>query len=50
MDAFDALRLFAACVRHTYPQYTLAAADTPAVAQICRLAAGMPLGIELAAA
>jgi hypothetical protein len=24
--------------------------DTPAVAQICRLAAGMPLGIELATA
>jgi predicted ATPase/DNA-binding XRE family transcriptional regulator/Tfp pilus assembly protein PilF len=50
MDAFDALRLFVACVRHAHPQYTLAAADMPAVAQICRLAAGMPLGIELAAA
>jgi len=49
-DTFDALRLFVACVRHTHPQYTLDAADTPAVAQICRLAAGMPLGIELAAA
>jgi predicted ATPase len=49
-DAFDAVRMFVACVRHTHPQYRLDAADTPAVAQICRLAAGMPLGIELAAA
>jgi predicted ATPase/DNA-binding XRE family transcriptional regulator len=49
-DTFDAVRLFVACVRHTHPQYTLEAADTRAVAQICRLAAGMPLGIELAAA
>jgi predicted ATPase len=49
-DAFDAVRLFVACVRHSHPQYALDAADTPAVAQICRLAAGMPLGIELAAA
>jgi predicted ATPase/transcriptional regulator with XRE-family HTH domain len=49
-DSFDALRMFVACVRHSYPQYTLNTADTPAVAQICRLAAGMPLGIELAAA
>ncbi len=49
-DAFDAVRLFVACVRHTHPQYTLEAADRVAVAQICRLAAGMPLGIELAAA
>jgi predicted ATPase len=49
-DAFDALRMFVACVRHTHPQYTLDAADVPAVAQVCRLAAGMPLGIELAAA
>jgi len=48
--AFDAVRMFMASVRHTHPQYTLEAADTPAVAQICRLAAGMPLGIELAAA
>ncbi|MFL5800516.1 MAG: ATP-binding protein, partial [Roseiflexaceae bacterium] len=50
VDAFDALRLFVACVRHSHPQYTLEAADRVAVAQICRLAAGMPLGIELAAA
>jgi predicted ATPase/DNA-binding XRE family transcriptional regulator len=49
-DTFDAVRLFVACVRHTHPQYTLEAADRVAVAQICRLAAGMPLGIELAAA
>jgi len=49
-DTFDAVRMFVACVRHTHPQYTLSAADMPAVTQICRLAAGMPLGIELAAA
>jgi predicted ATPase/transcriptional regulator with XRE-family HTH domain len=49
-NTFDAVRMFVAYVRHSHPQYTLAAADTPAVAQICRLAAGMPLGIELAAA
>jgi predicted ATPase/class 3 adenylate cyclase len=49
-DTFDAVRLFVACVRHTHPQYTIEAANMVAVAQICRLAAGMPLGIELAAA
>jgi predicted ATPase len=49
-DAFDAVRLFVACVRHSHPQYALQAADRVAIAQICRLAAGMPLGIELAAA
>ncbi|HEY3228282.1 MAG TPA: tetratricopeptide repeat protein, partial [Roseiflexaceae bacterium] len=49
-DSFDALRMFVACVRHSHPQYRLDAADRVAVAQICRLAAGMPLGIELAAA
>jgi len=49
-DAFDAVRMFVACVRHTHPQYMLNVADTPAVARICRLVAGMPLGIELAAA
>jgi predicted ATPase len=49
-DTFDAVRMFVACVRHSHPQYRLDAADTAAVAQICRLAAGMPLGIELAAA
>ncbi|MEP7187810.1 MAG: tetratricopeptide repeat protein, partial [Roseiflexaceae bacterium] len=49
-DTFDAVRMFVACVRHAHPQHTLDATETPAVAQICRLAAGMPLGIELAAA
>ncbi len=49
-DSFDAVRMFAACVHHTHPQYMLEPTDTPAVAQICRLAAGMPLGIELVAA
>jgi predicted ATPase/transcriptional regulator with XRE-family HTH domain len=49
-DSFDAVRMFVACVRHSHPQYTLDPTDTPAVAQICWLAAGMPLGIELAAA
>jgi transcriptional regulator with XRE-family HTH domain len=50
VDSFDALRMFVACVRHTHPQYRLDPADMVSVAQICRLAAGMPLGIELAAA
>src|SRR5581483_240723 len=49
-DSFDALRMFLAYVRHSHPQYILDATDTPAVVRICRLAAGMPLGIELAAA
>src|SRR6185436_12638942 len=29
-DTFDAVRMFVACVRHSHPQYTLDAADTPA--------------------
>jgi predicted ATPase/transcriptional regulator with XRE-family HTH domain len=49
-ETFDAVRMFVACVRHTYPQYALDAAELLAVTQICRLAVGMPLGIELAAA
>ncbi len=49
-DSFDAVRMFVACVHHAHPQYMLERAETPAVARICQLAAGMPLGIELAAA
>ena len=47
---FDAVQMFLACVRHAHPQYALDTADVRAAAQICRLTAGMPLAIELAAA
>jgi tetratricopeptide (TPR) repeat protein len=42
--------LFLQTARRSFAGFTLAPADRPAVARICRLVEGMPLGIELAAA
>jgi predicted ATPase/DNA-binding XRE family transcriptional regulator len=45
-----AVALFLQTARRSYAGFTLAPADRVAVARICRLVEGMPLGIELAAA
>ncbi|GAB4436320.1 MAG: hypothetical protein OHK0015_28000 [Chloroflexi bacterium OHK40] len=45
----SAVQLFVACARRVRRDFDLAI-EGPAVAQICRLVAGMPLAIELAAA
>jgi predicted ATPase/DNA-binding SARP family transcriptional activator len=45
---YDAIKLFVQRARQVAPDFSLAA-DTPSVVQVCRLCAGMPLGIELAA-
>jgi predicted ATPase/DNA-binding XRE family transcriptional regulator len=49
-DDSAAVALFLQTARRTYAGFTLAPADRAAVARICRLVEGMPLGIELAAA
>lgn len=48
--AFAAAQLFIRRAQRVRPDFTLAAADCPAVARICRAVQGLPLGIELAAA
>ncbi|MCG8347071.1 MAG: tetratricopeptide repeat protein [Chloroflexales bacterium] len=45
---YDAIKLFIQRARQVVPDFSLAA-DTQSVVQVCRLCAGMPLGIELAA-
>ena len=49
IEQYDAVRLFTQRARRVNLQFDLAAEET-AVAHICRLVEGMPLGIELAAA
>jgi predicted ATPase/class 3 adenylate cyclase len=49
-ENFEAVELFIAYARRAQPDYTLAPDERPAVAKICGLLRGMPLGIELAAA
>lgn len=46
---YAALDLFAQAARASAPNFTLTPESTPAAARICRLVAGLPLGIELAA-
>ncbi len=50
LQAFDATRLFLNCVRRVRPGWQPSQADASAIAGICRMVEGMPLGIELAAA
>jgi len=45
-----AAQLFAQCARRVRPDFKLDGADRAAVAAICRMVAGLPLGLELAAA
>jgi predicted ATPase len=47
---FSALQLFVQSARRVDADFQLSAADLPAVTRICQMVAGMPLGIELAAA
>jgi predicted ATPase/transcriptional regulator with XRE-family HTH domain len=49
-DDSAAVALFLQTARRSFAGFALAPADRPAVARICRLVEGMPLGIELAAA
>ncbi|MBN1641211.1 MAG: hypothetical protein JXA09_08245 [Anaerolineae bacterium] len=46
---YAAVQLFVGCATRTGP-FAAEAADWPAIARICQLLAGMPLGIEMAAA
>lgn len=45
----DAVRLFVAAAQRVRPTFALTAENETAVAQICRLAGGLPLALELAA-
>jgi non-specific serine/threonine protein kinase len=49
-EDFEAIQLFLTYARRAQPGYELGLKDQPAVAHICQLVDGMPLGIELAAA
>ena len=44
-----AVLFFVACAQHAQPGFELTAKNGPAIAHICRLVAGLPLAIELAA-
>ena len=50
LETFATIQLFLNAVRRSEPDFILQPAEAPAVIRICRLVAGMPLGIELAAA
>jgi predicted ATPase len=49
LGAYEAVRLFVTRAAESAPGFALAAAVTPAVAEICRRLDGVPLAIELAA-
>jgi predicted ATPase/DNA-binding NarL/FixJ family response regulator len=50
IEAYDAVQLFLQHAQRVQTGFTLTPLQKPAVIRICRLVAGMPLGIELAAA
>lgn len=50
ISGYESARLFLARARDVQPDFTLTEAMVPDLAQICRLVAGMPLALELAAA
>lgn len=50
IDEYSAVALFVQSARRTQTGFKLQAKEQPAVARICQLVEGMPLGIELAAA
>ena len=50
VEGYSAVALFVQTARRAHVNFVLAAEERPAVARICRLVEGMPLGIELAAA
>ncbi|MBN1875717.1 MAG: tetratricopeptide repeat protein [Anaerolineae bacterium] len=47
---YSSVQLFAECARRTSAEFALTAHTLPEVIQVCRLVAGVPLAIELAAA
>ena len=49
LAAYDATRLFLACVRRLQPGFTPSPEEAQLIAEICRRLEGMPLAIELAA-
>ncbi len=48
VETYEAVQLFVQGARRARPDFALSAEDRPAVARICRLVEGIPLGIELA--
>jgi predicted ATPase/DNA-binding SARP family transcriptional activator/Tfp pilus assembly protein PilF len=50
LDRYDAVRLFIQNARRAQVGFSSTDADMAAIVRICRMVAGMPLGIELAAA
>jgi predicted ATPase len=50
IEDFEAMQLFLTYARRAQPGYELGLKDHSAVAHICQLVGGMPLGVELAAA
>lgn len=50
LERFDAVQLFVQRARQLQRQFVLDDVAGPAVAQICRMVEGLPLGVELAAA
>jgi predicted ATPase/DNA-binding CsgD family transcriptional regulator len=49
LEQYGAIRLFVQTARMHTPGFALTAEVAPAVVRVCRLVAGLPLGIELAA-
>ena len=49
LDSYSAVHLFIKVAQRLSPRYQPSAVEIDAIAQICRLLEGMPLGIELAA-
>jgi predicted ATPase/DNA-binding SARP family transcriptional activator len=49
VERYSAVQLFLQSARRAYAGYTVSEGDRPYIVRICRLVAGMPLGIELAA-
>jgi predicted ATPase/tRNA A-37 threonylcarbamoyl transferase component Bud32/Tfp pilus assembly protein PilF len=49
VETYEAVRLFVDVARRTRPSFSLDAETTPAVAALCRHAAGLPLAIEVIA-
>jgi predicted ATPase len=50
IEGYSAVQLFLHSARRALSTFTMAKADGPAIARICRTVGGMPLAIELAAA